>query len=166
MGLRGIIETVGLVGGYEQLLKLSGVKNIRKLVVLAVNAETSPDAIEYRSDQVPIMSQAMRSLIDVPINRYSFDTVMLTRLALKEWQKELRDKPRDPESPFAPDATIYFINASLGEIVDPDERLSLMKIPTSLYLTDDQIDRLVRAASDLLLRDTEFLRLMEDLRDQ
>jgi NTE family protein len=91
---------------------------------------------------------------------------MLTRLALKEWQKELRDKPRDPESPFAPDATIYFINASLGEIVDPDERLSLMKIPTSLYLTDDQIDRLVRAASDLLLRDTEFLRLMEDLRDQ
>jgi NTE family protein len=166
MGLRGIIEAVGLVGGYERLLKLSGVKNIRKLVVLAVNAETSPDAFEYRSDQLPIMSQAMRSLVDVPINRYSFDTILLTRLALKEWQKELRDKPRDPESPFAPDATIYFINASLGEVVDPDERLSLMKIPTSLYLTDEQIDRLVRAASDLVLRDTEFLRLMRDLRDQ
>src|SRR5215510_12148586 len=166
MALRGIIEAVGVVGGYEQLLKLSGVRNIHKLVVLAVNAETTPDALEYRSDQVPIMSQAMRSMIDAPINRYSFDTVMLMRLALKEWQKELRDKPRDPDSPFAPDAKIYFINASLGEVVDPDERLSLMKIPTSLYLTDDQVARLVRVASDLILRDAEFQRLMSDIQDK
>lgn len=166
MGLRGIIEAVGVVGGYEQLLKLSGVKNIHKLVILAVNAETTPDAVEYRSDQVPIMSQAMRSMIDAPINRYSFDTVMLMRLALKEWQKELRDKPRDPDSPFAPDAKIYFINASLSDVVDPDERLSLMKIPTSLYLTDDQVDRLVRVASDLILRDAEFQRLMSDIHEK
>jgi NTE family protein len=166
MGLRGIIEAVGVVGGYEQLLKLSGVKNIHKLVILAVNAETTPDAVEYRSDQVPIMSQAMGSMIDAPINRYSFDTVMLMRLALKEWQKELRDKPRDPDSPFAPDAKIYFINASLSDVVDPDERLSLMKIPTSLYLTDDQVDRLVRVASDLLLRDAEFQRLMSDIQEK
>ena len=166
MGLRGIIEAVGVVGGYEQLLKLSGVKNIHKLVILAVNAETTPDAVEYRSDQVPIMSQAMRSMIDAPINRYSFDTVMLMRLALKEWQKELRDKPRDPDSPFAPDAKVYFINASLSDVVDPDERLSLMKIPTSLYLTDDQVDRLVRVASDLLLRDAEFQRLMSDIQEK
>ena len=166
MALRGIIEGVGLLGGYEQLLKLSGVKNIQKLVILAVNAETSPDAFEYRSDQVPVMSQAMRSMIDVPINRYSFDTVMLIRLALKQWQQELNDKPREADSPFAPDAKIYFINASLNEVVDPVERLSLMKIPTSLYLTDDQIDRLVRAASDLILRDREFQRLMEDLREK
>jgi len=166
MGLRGIIEAVGVVGGYEQLLKLSGVRNIHKLVVLAVNAETTPDALEYRSDQVPIMSQAMRSMIDAPVNRYSFDTVMLMRLALKEWQKELRDKPRDLDSPFAPDAKIYFINASLGEVVDPDERLSLMKIPTSLYLTDDQVARLVRVASDLILRDAEFQRLMSDIQDK
>ena len=166
MGLRGIIEAVGVVGGYEQLLKLSGVKNIHKLVILAVNAETTPDAVEYRSDQVPIMSQAMRSMVDAPINRYSFDTVMLMRLALKEWQKELRDKPRDPDSPFAPDAKIYFINASLSDVVDPDERLSLMKIPTSLYLTDDQVDRLVRVASDLILRDAEFQRLMSDIHEK
>lgn len=166
MALRGIIEAVGLVGGYEELLRLSGVRNIRKLVVLAVNAETTPDALEYRSDQIPIMSQAMRSMVDAPINRYSFDTVLLMRLALKEWQKELRDKARDVNSPFAPDAQIYFINASLGEVIDPDERLALMKIPTSLHLTDEQVERLVRTASDLILHDTEFQRLMTDLHEQ
>ncbi|WP_447983318.1 hypothetical protein [Nitrospira sp. Nam74] len=105
-------------------------------------------------------------MIDAPINRYSFDTVMLMRLALKEWQKELREKPRDPASPFARDAKIYFINASLGEVADPDERLSLMKIPTTLYLTDEHIDRLVRAASHLILHDTEFQRLMDDVQQK
>jgi NTE family protein len=142
------------------------VKNIHKLVILAVNAETTPDTLEYRSDQVPIMSQAMKSMIDAPINRYSFDTVMLMRLALKEWQKELRDKPRGPDSPFAPDAKLYFINVSLGDVVDPDERLSLMKIPTSLYISDEQIDRLIRAASDLILRDADFQRLMVDMQER
>lgn len=163
MALRGILEAVGLVGGYEQLLKLSRVKKIHKLVILAVNAETTPDAVDYRSDQVPVMSQAMKSMIDAPINRYSFDTVMLMRLALKEWQKELLNKPQDHESPFASDAKIYFINASLGEVANPDERFSLMKIPTTLYLTDNEIDRLVRTASDLVLRDSEFQRLMGDI---
>lgn len=98
----------------------------------------------------------MRSMINVPINRYSFDTATLIRLALKQWQQELNDKPRGAGSPFAPDAKISFINASLSEVVDPDERLSLIKIPTSLYLTDDHIDRLVRDASDLILRDRKF----------
>jgi NTE family protein len=166
MALRGIIEAVGLVGGYEQLLKLAGVKDIHKLVILAVNAETTPDAVEYRSDEVPIMSQAMRSMIDAPINRYSFDTVMLMRLALKEWQKELSEKPRDPASPFAPDAKIYFINASLGEVADSDERLSLMRIPTTLYLTGDHIDRLIHAASNLILHDPEFQQLIGDLQEE
>jgi len=164
MALRGVIEITGVVGGFEQLLKLAGVKNVRKFVILAVNAETSPDAFEYRSDQIPIMSKAMKAMIDVPINRYSFDTMMLIRLSLNQWQKDLRTKARDPESPFAPDANIYFINASLSEVADPDERLALMKIPTSLQLSDDQIDRLVHAASRLILNDKDFQRLMEDLR--
>ena len=39
-----------------------------------------------------------------------------------------------------------------------------MKIPTTLYLTDEQIDRLLLAASRLIRNDSEFQRLMTDLR--
>lgn len=59
--------------------------------------------------------------------------------------------------------TVYFINASLSEIVDPDERASLMRIPTTLYLTDAQIDRLLLTAARLIQNDPEFQRLMRDL---
>src|SRR5262245_1129070 len=143
LALRGIIEGSGVQGNFEKLLQVAGVKNVRKLVILAVNAETTPDVMEFRSDHVPVLSKAMSSLIDIPINRYSFDTTTLINMGVAKWQDELKLKARNPDSPFAPGADIYFINASLSEIVDPDERIAMMKIPTTLYITDVTIVRLV-----------------------
>ena len=166
LALRGIIENSGVQGGFEKLLVTAGVKNVRKLVILAVNAETSPDVMEFRSDHIPVLSKAMSSLIDIPINRYSFDTTTLINMGVEKWKAELKVKPRGPDSPWAKDAEIYFINASLSEIEDPDERIALMKIPTTLYLKDEHIDRLVLAASKLIRGNKEFQRLMKDIQAQ
>jgi len=164
LALRGLIEGSGVQGSFEKLLVLGGVRNVKKLVILAVNAETSPDVMEFRSDHVPVLSKAMSSLIDIPINRYSFDTTTLITMGVEKWKAELKAKPRGPDSPWAKDAEIYFINASLSEIEDPDERIALMKIPTALYLNDGHIDRLILAASKLIRGNKEFQRLMEDIR--
>jgi len=134
----------------------AGVKGIKKFVILEVNAETAPDVLEFRSDHVPVISKALSSMIDIPINRYSFDTTTLVRLGVEKWRDDLKLKPRNADSPFAPDADIYYIEASLNQIDDPDERLSLMKIPTTLYLTDEQIDRLILAATKLIRGDKDF----------
>ena len=151
------------MGGLERFLKEGNLKGVRKFVLLAVNAETSPDVLEYRSDHIPVVSRAMGAMIDLPINRYSFDTITLLRQGLENVRLRLRTTRRAPDSPFAQDAEVYFINASLSEVDDPDERLALMKIPTTLYLTDQQIDRLLLAASRLIRNDPEFQRLMRDL---
>jgi NTE family protein len=163
LALRGIIENSGVQGNFEKLLVVGGVKNVKKLVILAVNAETTPDVMEFRSDHVPVLSKAMSSLIDIPINRYSFDTTTLITMGIEKWKAELKTKPRGPDSPWAKEAEIYFINASLSEIEDPDERLALMKIPTTLYLKDEHIDKLVMAASKLIRGNKEFQRLMQDI---
>jgi NTE family protein len=163
LALRGIIEGSGTMGGFEKLLTMAGVKNIKKFVILSVNAETTPDVMEFRSDHVPVISKALGSLIDIPINRYSFDTTTLIKMGVEKWRDELRLKPRGPDSPFAAEADIYFIDASLSEIEDPDERLELMKIPTTLYLTDEQIDQLVVAARKLIRGNKDFQRLMKDI---
>ena len=163
IALRSLMEASGTTGGLDQLMKFAHVKNVRKFVILTVNAETSPDVMEFRSDQVPTMSKAMSALVDAPINRYSFDTIHLMKLGVAKWRQELRTKPRDPDSPFTKDADIYFINASLAEIADRDERASLMKIPTTLYLTDEQIERLLQTAARLIRNDPEFQRLMKDI---
>ena len=41
-----------------------------------------------------------------------------------------------------------------------------MKNPTTLYLTDEQIDRLLLAASRLIRNSPEFQRLMTDLQSE
>ena len=163
MALRGLIEGVTVIGGLERFLKEGNLKGVRKFVVLAVNAETTPDVLEYRSDHIPVISRSAGAMVDLPINRYSFDTVTLLRQGLENARLKLRTTKRAPDSPLSADAEVYFINASLSEVDDPDEREALMKIPTTMYLTDPQIDRLLLAASRLIRNDPEFERLMRDL---
>ena len=163
LALRGLIEGGNVMGSLERFLKEGHLKQVRKLVVLSVNAETSPDVLEYRSDHIPAISSAMGSMVDLPINRYSFDTITLLHQGVENARLRLRTTPRAADSPFAHDADLYFINAGLSEVEDPDERLALMKIPTTLYLTDPQIDQLLLAASRLIRNDPDFQRLMLDL---
>ena len=163
MALRGIMEGAALLGGLEGILKNAGIKNVKKLVLFSVNAETSPDVTEYRSDQIPVMSRVFGSLVDIPINRYSADTLLLMRLGVEKWKERLRNRPADAESVFAQDADIYFIDVSFGAVADADEQQYLMRIPTTLYLTDQQIDRLLLSATRIIRNDPEFQRLMRDL---
>jgi NTE family protein len=176
MALRGILEGAALAGGLEQTIKNAGIKKVKKLVFLAVNAETSPDVREYRSDHIPSTSRVFNSLVDIPINRYSSDTLLLMRFGVEKWQEKLRARKFAPasfftqgssqdaaDSPFTEDADVYFIDVSLGAVADADEQQYLMKIPTTLYLTDEQIERLLSAATKLIHRDPEFQRLLRDL---
>lgn len=163
MALRGILEGAAVAGGLEQIIKNAGIQKIKKLVFIAVNAETSPDVREYRSDHIPIPSRVFSALVDIPINRYSSDTLLLMRMGVEKWQERLRNRVHDPDSVFAEHADIYFIDVSLSAVADADEQQYLMKIPTTLYLTDQQIDRLLMAAKRLIQNDPEFQRLMRDI---
>jgi NTE family protein len=119
--------------------------------------------MSFVGDQVPSIFTALSSLIDVPINRYSAETIGQMRGLLERSRQELRTKPRAADSLFASNVAMYSINASLGEVADPEERESLMKIPTTVYLTDAQIDRLLQAAGRLIRNVPDFQRLMQDL---
>jgi NTE family protein len=79
------------------------------------------------------------------------------------WRKNLLTLPEGIETVLARDAEIYFIDASFSKVEDAAEQQYLMKIPTTLYLTDEQIDHLFAAASRLIQSDPEFQRLMSDL---
>lgn len=167
MALRSLIEAANVAGGLENLLKFGRkfglLKKVKKFVILAVDAETSPDVMTLGGDQLPSLFTAMRSLIDVPINRYSYETVEQIRALVERYRQEMRTQPRAVDSPFASDAEMYFINASLAQIPDSEERESLMNIPTSLYLTDAQVDQLLLAVGRLIRSDPDFQRLMQDL---
>ncbi|MGA6829148.1 patatin-like phospholipase family protein [Nitrospira sp. NS4] len=163
IGMRSVLETTALVGDLESYFKLLGAKKIRKLVYLMVSAETTPDVNQYQLSEIPGLSNVSRALVDIPINRYSSDTLQLMSQVVGQWRVQLRERQHVEESVFTPDADIYFINVSLTEVDDPDEQDRLMSIPTNLSLTDDQIDHLLLAATRLIRNDKDFQRLMRDL---
>ena len=108
----------------------------------------------------------MNALVDIPINRYSVDTYELLGQAVVQWRTQLRGRAQDKLSVFTNDADIYFINASLSELEDQDQRARVMKIPTNLSLTEDEVDQLLLAASKLIRDDKEFQRLLRDLEEE
>lgn len=163
IGMRSVLETAALAGGLEPEFQLLGVKKIKKLVYLIVSAETTPDMNQYMLSEIPGLFRTSRAFIDIPINRYSIDTIHLMRQAVEQWRVQLRQRQNLEESVFAPDADIYFINASLTELEDPVERDYLMNISTNLKLTTEEIDRLLLAATRLIRNDKDFHRLMRDL---
>ena len=163
IGMRAVLENTAYVGDLESTFQSLGAKKIRKLVYLMVSAETTPDPDQYMLNEIPGLMRVSRALVDIPINRYSTDTAELMRQAVSQWRRELRQRPPGTDGIFAPDADIYFINASLSEITDPEEQARLMNIPTNLALTDEELDHLLLAASRLLRNDKEFQRLLRDL---
>ena len=85
--------------------------------------------------------------------------------AIEQWRLQLQRRAQTNTSVFTPDADIYFINASLSELEDGEQRTRLMRIPTNLSLTDGEIDQLLLAASTLVRNDKEFQRLLRDLEE-
>ena len=140
-----------------------GAKKITKLVYLMVSAETAPDLNQYTLNEIPGLSRVSRALIDIPINRYSMDTMQLMNRAIQQWRVQLQQRPESVPSLFEPNADIYFINASLTEVTDPEEEARLMNIATNLALTNEAVDHLLLAGSRLLRNNPEFQRLIRDL---
>jgi NTE family protein len=163
IGMRAVLENTAYIGDLESTFRSLGAKQIKKLVYLIVSAETTPDPAQYMLNEIPGLMRVSRALVDIPINRYSLDTTELMRQAVSQWRQELRQRSPDMAGIFAPDADIYFINASLTEVIDPEERARLMNIPTNRSLADDEIERLLLAATKLLRNDKEFQRLLSDL---
>lgn len=156
VGMRSVLETTALVGDLESTFQMLGAKKIAKLVYLMVSAETAPDLNQYTLNEIPGLSRVSRALIDIPINRYSMDTMQLMNRAIQQWRIQLQQRPDGVPSLFAPGADIYFINASLTEITDPEEEARLMNIATNLALTDEEVDHLLLAGSRLLRNNPEF----------
>jgi NTE family protein len=62
-----------------------------------------------------------------------------------------------------PDAEVYAIDVSFGELKDKAEREYLNEQPTSFALPAEAVDRLRAAAGTIILASPEFQRLLRDV---
>jgi len=154
LGLRAIIDIIEAVGGPESYLKAVGREAPRDHVMIVVNASTEPEPQMDASNRQPSAAATVSALTDIQLHRYNIDTIELTRARLREWAQALST----PERPIRS----YFVLLSFRD-VPPERRRFFNFIPTSFALSDEQVDALIAAGSELLQGNAEFRRFLADV---
>ena len=87
----------------------------------------------------------------IPVDRISLDAVEQAREKLDAWQAD------------GPQRRDYLIQVTFDGLKDPAERDYFKRVPTSLTLPKEQVDRLRTVAAQLLRDAPAFQRLQHDL---
>lgn len=161
-GLRGMLDRVAAHRAPHGLIETMGLGRFSRAVLIIVNAETTPDLSLDRSENVPKAAEVFRAIKDIPINRYSFETIELFKASLEGWARQLEAPSggRNGE-PF----DVYLVEVNFDAIQDPAEREAFRMIPTSFTLPEETVDRLRALGPRLLEESSEYQRLLRDLRN-
>ena len=168
LGLRSIINIVERQGGAWNALKIMGHENVRKAVVIAVDAKSSTAIDSSRNKQIKF-KDALNSALNVSINSLSFETISMMRENMAGWGEEITQsrcweyarQNRDQTDCYVIDP--YLIEVSFEQLHSTDKANQLIRIPTSFNLDDNQVDLIIESASKILENSPEFQKLRLDL---
>ena len=148
---------------------------IKKVVIITVNARMSAHTDWDNSSEPPSMSTVLKQTGLAPMGNYSQALIQYLRLFIKSLSEEHRLRERikavlaeqgvDAELPEleTPKTECHFIEVAFNQLVDEEERDNLSKISTFARLEKEDIDRLRSAAVKILDSNQGFLHLMKGL---
>jgi len=148
---------------------------VKKLVVITVDAKTLPAMDSDRSPRPPGLIEVLQSIATVPLDNYSFDTVEMLRDTLKEWDRDRRNYRAckaalehacgaDMPSPAPPPVDMYRVYVGFDQIQDEQRRRYFQRMDTSFHLPRAQVDDLRAVAKELLQDARDFQDLVGGLR--
>ena len=162
IGVRMPLEIISSRGGIIEATRQAGFRGVRKRVFILVNAQVQPDFEEDSSPNTPGIVRQLRAAIDVPIDRYSSDSVNLLRSAIARWKAQIADASDERLGDYiSRDTEFYVIEVSLRDL--PREFRDLKSMATSLRLTDAELERMRAFVRDALSNNPEWQRLNGEL---
>lgn len=175
IGVRGVLEALEEMRMSAEFRGEVGFGDIRKIVLMVVNAHSSPDT-KWDLDENPpgFFSQLMQST-GVPIDRYSFETIetmkdraeiMKRRRELLIARKQLAGMSRAEAESSVPKTNMEVIDISFDAIKDPSEREYFMNLPTSFVLPAEDIDRLREMAGRLLRKSDNYQPILDSFNNK
>lgn len=158
LGLRAIYEMIELSGGPKNLLSAVNKERTKHIVVISVDASTKTGSQINQTHKIPSALQSINAMTDIQIHRYNAATKYLFEESLKGWSKELSSPNRTIQS--------HFIDIDFQQFATPEQRAEFNLIPTSLTLTEAEVNKLIKAGQQLLKQNTDFQRFMFQLENE
>lgn len=174
----GVSDNIGVLEALEELAASEafrgevGFGGIRRVVLIVVNAHSSPSTDWDRKETPPgAFSQLMQST-GVPIDRYSFETIETMRDLAEIWtwrrdlqvaQAQLSGLTKEQADARVPKVTLEVADVSFDTIPDLEERAAFMNLPTSFVLPAEDVDRLREVAGQLMRQSVEYQSIVSNM---
>lgn len=155
-GLRAFYDILELFGGPKAFFEKTYMVPPNKWVVLSIDASTEPVSKMDETNRAPSIEQTMSAVTGIQLHRYNAASIDLVQTSLHTWANDIST----PERPVTP----YFIEVSFEDVKEPAMRKVFNMIPTSFFLENEQVDKLIEAGRELLRNNPEFQRLLTDIK--
>lgn len=156
LGLRGLLDVADARSSSMLQRKLDD-EHIRRIVIINVNAQNQISSRIDQSAAVPGLTDVINAVVDIPIDRYSQESLRRFREFADQWNKSIgKGKNRSQTG-------MYFVSLNLRELPESQLRKNVLNIPTTFYLPPNDINDLKTAARALLQQSAEYKRLLADL---
>ena len=155
LGLRGLLEAAEIYPSHTLYRQLAN-QNVRKIIVISVNAQNQPDSIIDQSAKVPGLYDVLSAIINVPIDQNSQESLRRIRAVADQWNSQAGSRKGHPIS-------MHFVSLSLRDLPDSPLRKNVLNISTSFYLPREDINNLKEAARVLMRQSPEYARALAEL---
>ncbi len=159
LGLQIIYESIGIVGGISNYYKYYQTKPLDRFLIISVNASAESNSDISKSNKIPSLNSTVNAVTDTQIHRTNEYTLELLKNSFRKWGGELSpNKDTQPQ--------VFFVEISFESIKENKLRLFFNEIPTTFYLSDEQIELLTNAGYDLLINNPVFQSFLASYLDQ
>lgn len=175
IGLRSVMAALGSNDVSWSLPNKMNQGQIKKLIVIVVDARTEPKTEMDKTPGSPCLYRIVDTVASVPMSNYSFDTVQMLMDTFDEWRRDseyyadcedvLREACPEAVMPDKPPVPVdtYGVYVGFDQIRELKEREYFLNMPTAFCLKEKEVDDLLKAGPKILDESVEFRRLLEGL---
>jgi NTE family protein len=151
LGLRALTDRIDTIG--SGFLFNNPGQMPKDVLVISVNAQVTPEPGIDHSAAEPSVGDTINAFTDVQMSRYDNDTKLLLANKLKYLKKAMQERGHD--------VSIYNTEVTFESIKTQTLKSYFNNLPTSLELSDHEVDMLIRAGRDLLRNEPRFKNFLE-----
>jgi len=152
LGLRALLDRVEALGGVMGAFERN--PNFPKdVLVILVNAEVKPKRSFDQSAEKPSIGQTIGAISSAQIGLYNVETLSLIREKIKQFQQQAQASGLPTQ--------FYFVDLSFESITQPSIKEFFNSLPTSLELSNTEVDTLIEAGRQLLRSNQEYKRFLQ-----
>ncbi|MBH5329763.1 patatin-like phospholipase family protein [Eikenella sp. S3360] len=155
LGLRSLLDATEIYPS-QTLQRQMANQNVRKIIIISVNAQNQLDSDIDRSAKVPGLAAVLGAIINVPIDQNSQESLRRIRAVTDQWNSSAGNRKGHPIS-------LHFVSLSLRDLPDSALRKNVLNISTSFYLPREDVNNLKEAARVLMRQSPDYERMLAAL---